>query len=229
MKTLEDARRLAATLAGIGRGMGKRVSALLTDMNQPLGRSVGNALEVVESIEILRGGGPADVRALTVELGAEMLLLGGAAASPAEGRAAIEGAIASGRGLDLFRRIVEAQGGDPASVDDPSRLPRSRELLDVPAATAGFVEAIDAEGIGLAAMAMGAGRARVEDRIDPAAGIVLHRKVGERVEQGEPLCTLHGGVGGEPPSRLASRVAAAWRIGPGPAAPPRLIIERIAQ
>jgi pyrimidine-nucleoside phosphorylase/thymidine phosphorylase len=228
MKTLEDARRLATTLAGIGRGMGKRVSALLTDMSQPLGRAVGNALEVRESIELLRGGGPADVRALTVELGAEMLLLGGVAASLAEARGAIEAAIADGRGLDRFRRVVAAQGGDPAVVDDPSRLPSSTVLRDVLAPSAGVVEAIDTEGVGLAAMVLGAGRARVEDRIDPAAGIVVHKKLGDRVERGEPLCTLHGGQGGEPPERVALRAAAAWRIGPGPAEPPRLVIERIA-
>jgi len=227
MKTLEDARRLATTLAGIGHGMGKRVSALLTDMSQPLGRAVGNALEVRESIELLRGGGPADARALTVELGAEMLLLGGVAATLVEARGAIEAAIADGRGLERFRRVVAAQGGDPAVVDDPSRLPSSTMLRDVLAPSAGVVETIDTEGVGLAAMALGAGRARVEDRIDPAAGIVVHKKLGDRVERGEPLCTLHGGRGGEPPERVALRAAAAWRIGPGPIAPPRLVIERI--
>ena len=227
MKTLEDARRLATTLAGIGHGMGKRVSALLTDMSQPLGRAVGNALEVRESIELLRGGGPADARALTVELGAEMLLLGGVAATLVEARGAIEAAIADGRGLERFRRVVAAQGGDPAVVDDPSRLPSSTMLRDVLAPSAGVVETIDTEGVGLAAMALGAGRARVEDRIDPAAGIVVHKKLGDRVERGEPLCTLHGGRGGEPPERVALRAAAAWRIGPGPTAPPRLVIERI--
>jgi pyrimidine-nucleoside phosphorylase/thymidine phosphorylase len=196
-------------------------------MSQPLGRAVGNALEVRESIELLRGGGPADARALTVELGAEMLLLGGVAATLAEARGAIEAAIADGRGLERFRRVVAAQGGDPAVVDDPSRLPSSTMLRDVLAPSAGVVETIDTEGVGLAAMALGAGRARVEDRIDPAAGIVVHKKLGDRVERGEPLCTLHGGQGGEPPERVALRAAAAWRIGPGPTAPPTLVIERI--
>ncbi|HSM92669.1 MAG TPA: thymidine phosphorylase [Anaeromyxobacteraceae bacterium] len=228
MKTPEDARRLARALAAIGRGMGKRVTALLTDMSQPLGRAVGNALEVAESIEILRGGGPADVRALTVELGAEMLLLGDVEAALPAARAAVEAAIADGRGLALFRRIVEAQGGDPGVVDDPARLPRAGVLRDVPAPAGGVVEAIDAEGIGLAAMALGAGRARVEDRIDPAAGIVVHKRVGDRVERGEPLCTLHCGRSGEPPERAAARAVAAWRIGPGPAEAPPLLIERMA-
>jgi pyrimidine-nucleoside phosphorylase/thymidine phosphorylase len=228
MKSLPDARRLAATLAAIGRGMGKRVTVLLTDMSQPLGRAVGNALEVAESLEILRGGGPPDVRALTVELGAEMLLLGERAMSLADARSAIEGAIADGRGLATFRRIVEAQGGDPRAVDDPGRLPRSTALRDVPAPAAGVVQAIDAEGLGLAAMALGAGRVRVEDRIDPAAGLVLHKKIGDHVDRGEPLCTLHGGRGGEPPERVAARAVAGWRIGPGAADAPTLIIERMA-
>jgi len=228
MKTLDDARRLAQALAAIGRGMGKRVTALLTDMSQPLGRAVGNALEVEESLEILRGGGPADVRALTVELGAEMLLLGDAAPTIGEGRSSIEAAIADGRGLARFRAIVEAQGGDPRAVDDPARLPRSSTLVDVPAPAAGFVEAIDAEGIGLAAMALGAGRARVEDRIDPAAGIVVHKRLGDRVDRGEPLCTLHCGRGAEPPERVAARAAGAWRIGPDPVRAPPLLIERMA-
>jgi pyrimidine-nucleoside phosphorylase/thymidine phosphorylase len=228
MKSLPDARRLAATLAAIGRGMGKRVTVLLTDMSQPLGRAVGNALEVAESLEVLRGGGPADVRALTVELGAEMLLLGERAVSLADARSAIEGAIADGRGLATFRRIVEAQGGDPRAVDDPGRLPRSTALRDVPAPAAGVVQAIDAEVLGLVAMALGAGRARVEDRIDPAAGLVLHKKIGDRVDRGEPLCTLHGGRGGEALERVAARAAAAWRIGTGAADAPTLIIERMA-
>jgi pyrimidine-nucleoside phosphorylase/thymidine phosphorylase len=228
MKTLDDARRLARTLVAIGRGMGKRVTALLTDMSQPLGRAVGNALEVEESIAILRGGGPADVRELTVQLGAEMLLLGGVAPTLTEGRGAIEAAIADGRGLARFRAIVEAQGGDPRAVDDPSRLPRAPRLVDVPAAAAGRVEAIDAEAVGLAAMALGAGRAKVEDRVDPAAGIVVRKRLGDRVERGEPLCTLHCGAGGEPPDRVAARVAAAWRIGPAAVAPPPLLIERMA-
>jgi pyrimidine-nucleoside phosphorylase/thymidine phosphorylase len=228
MKTLDDARRLARTLSAIGWGMGKRVTALLTDMSQPLGRAVGNALEVVESIEILRGGGPADVRALTVELGAEMLLLGDAARTLPEGRAAIAAAIEDGRGLAKFRAIVEAQGGDPRTVDEPARLPRAQRLLDVPAAAAGWVEAIDTEGVGLAAMALGAGRARVEDRIDPSAGIVVHKRLGDRVERGEPLCTLHGGAGGEPPERVAAHASAAFRIGSGPVQPPPLLIERMA-
>jgi len=227
MKRLDDARALARTLLAIGRGMGKRVSALLTAMDQPLGRAVGNALEVEESIALLRGGGPADLRALTVELTAEMLLLGRAAPDREAARARVEGAIADGRGLAKLREIVAAQGGDPRAVDDPARLPRAPRVQAVPAPASGWVEAIDTEAIGLAAVALGAGRARVEDRVDPAVGLVVEKKLGDRVERGEPLVQVHHREAGAPFERVAARVAAAYRI--GPAAPPAgpLVLERI--
>jgi len=229
MKTRAEARRLAEALTAIGRGMGKRVTALLTAMDQPLGLAVGNALEVVESIELLRGGGPADLRELTVALTAEMVLLARLAPDLPAARRAVEAAIADGRGLAKLREITEAQGGDPACIDDPGRLPRAARVLPVPSPATGLVEAIDAEAVGLAAMALGAGRARVEDRVDPAVGIVLRRKVGDRVEAGEPLCLVHRNDGGEPQERVAARIAAAYRIGPGPAAAGPLVLERMAE
>jgi pyrimidine-nucleoside phosphorylase/thymidine phosphorylase len=227
MKRPDDARALARTLAAIGRGMGKKVSALLTAMDQPLGRAVGNALEVVETIELLRGGGPADLREVTVELTAEMLVLGGAAPDRDAARARVAAAIADGRGLAKLEEIVAAQGGDPAAIRDPERLPRAPRRFDVAAPAAGFVAAIDAEAVGLAAVALGAGRARVEDRVDPAVGVVVHRKLGDRVERGEPLCTVHAGARSEGPDRVAARLAAAWSVGPlaPPAAP--LVLERL--
>ncbi|HYG67747.1 MAG TPA: thymidine phosphorylase [Anaeromyxobacteraceae bacterium] len=228
MKRLDDARALARTLAGIGRGMGKRVTALLTNMDQPLGHAVGNALEVVEAVELLEGGGPPDLRACTVELTAEMLLLAGVAPDLPAARRAVEAAIADGRGLRKLEEIVEAQGGDPRALRDRARLPQATRTLAVPAPAAGFVGAIDTEAIGLAAVALGAGRARVEDRIDPAVGIVVHRKLGERVERGEPLATIHHGDRGEAPDRVVARLAAAWRIGPEAVGPPPLVLERMA-
>ncbi len=228
MKGRADARALARTLAGIGRGMGKRVTALLTDMSQPLGRAVGNALEVAETIELLRGGGPPDLREITVELTAEMLVLGGAAPDLAAARRAVGAAIEDGRGLAKLEEIVRAQGGDPEVVRDPARLPRAPRRYDVPAPAAGFVREIDAEALGLAAVALGAGRARVEDRVDPAVGLVVHRRLGDRVERGEPLCTVHEGDRSEPRARVAARVEAAFRIGGAAAAPPPLVLEREA-
>jgi pyrimidine-nucleoside phosphorylase len=228
MKRREDARALARTLAGIGRRMGKKVTALVTAMDQPLGRAVGNALETAEAIELLRGGGPADLREVTVELTAEMLVLGGAAAGLPEARAAIAAAIADGRGLAKLAEIVRAQGGDPEAVRDPGRLPRAPRTYEVPAPTAGHVVAMDAEAIGLAAVALGAGRARIEDRVDPAVGLVVHKKLGDRVERGEPLCTVHEGDRSEPRERAAGRLARAWSIGPAAPEPRPLLLERIA-
>jgi pyrimidine-nucleoside phosphorylase/thymidine phosphorylase len=227
MKRLDDARALASTLAGIGRGMGKKVTALLTAMDQPLGRAVGNALEVVETVELLRGGGPPDLREVTVELGAEMLVLGGAAAGLPEARAKVEAAIAGGSGLAKLEEIVRAQGGDADALRDPGRLPRAPRTYAVPAPAAGAVAAIDAEGVGLAAVALGAGRRKVEDRIDPAVGIVVHRKLGDRVERGEPLCTVHEGDRSEPRERVVTRLQAAWTIGPVAPAPRPLVLERM--
>ena len=228
MKTPAEARRLAEALLGIGRGAGKRVTALLTAMDQPLGLAIGNALEVVESIELLRGGGPADLRELTVALTAEMLLLARLAPDLAGARRAVEAAIADGRGLAKLRQVVAAQGGDPRIVDDPGRLPRAASLLPVASPADGVVEAIDGEALGLAAMALGSGRARVEDRIDPAVGLVLFKKVGDRVARGEPLLTVHRNAGGEPQPQVEARVLAAYAIGPGPVAPPPLVLERLA-
>lgn len=228
MKRLEDARALGRAIAGLARRMGKRVAALLTAMDQPLGREVGNAGEVREAVALLRGGGPEDLRRVTVELGAEMLRLGGLASGLEEARRRVEAAIADGSGLSKLRHIVEAQCGDPRALDDPERLPRPAGTLEVSSPEGGVVEAIDAEGIGLAAVALGAGRARVEDRIDPAVGLTLAKKVGDRVERGEPLCAIHYGAGGgEDPGRVAERVRGAFRIGPGPAEPGPPIIERI--
>jgi pyrimidine-nucleoside phosphorylase len=224
MKTPSDARALAATLAAIGRGMGKRVSAFLTDMSQPLGQAVGNALEVAEIVELLRGGGPPDLRALTVALTAEMLVLGGVA-DGARARRAVEEAIADGRGLAKLEEIVRAQGGDPAAVRDPSRLPRAPRTWELRARSAGVLREIDTEAVGLAAVALGAGRARVEDRVDPAVGFIVRKRLGERVERGEPLCTVHEGERSAPRAAVEARLEAAFRVGEEPVTLPPLVLE----
>jgi pyrimidine-nucleoside phosphorylase/thymidine phosphorylase len=230
MKRLPDALELARTLVGIGRGMGKQVVALVTDMDQPLGRAVGNALEVKEILHLLQGGGPPDLRELTVLLGAEMLLLGGVAATPAGARGRIEQAIADGSGFRKLREIVEAQGGDPRALVEPDRLPRAARVVDVAAQATGVVETIDAEAVGLAAMALGAGRSRLEDAVDPAAGLELRKKVGDSVEAGEPLAAMHLGERPlEPPDAVAARLRGAFRIGAGPGAPGPLVRERIEE
>ncbi len=228
MKRIEDARSLARVLAAIGRGMGKRVVSLLTSMDQPLGRAVGNALEVAEAVELLRGGGPDDLREVTVELTAEMLVLGGVAPDLAAARAKVAAAIADGSGLAKLEEIVGAQGGDPAAIRDPGRLPRAARTYEVSALYAGAVAAIDTEALGLAAVALGAGRARMEDRVDPAVGLVVRAKLGDRVARGDPLCTVHSGPASEPDDRVASRILAAYSIGADAPAVGPLVLERIA-
>jgi len=228
MKRPDDARRLAATLASLARGMGKRVSALLTDMDQPLGRAVGNALEVKEAVDLLRDEGPRDLREVTVELTAEMLLLAGVAPDLPEARRRVAAALGDGRGFLKLCEIVEAQGGDADALADPGLLPLAASTREVAAGAAGVVQAVDAEAIGLAAMALGAGRSRVEDRVDPAAGLVVHKKVGDEVEAGEPIATLHPGASPlEPPAAVADRVRGAYQIGSARVPPEPLLRERI--
>jgi len=228
MKSMADARALAGSLVSIGRAMGKKVTALLTAMDEPLGRAVGNSLEVVEAIEILRGGGPDDLRALTVELGAEMLVLGGLSRDLESARGAVVSAIADGRGLLKLEEIVRAQGGDPMAIRDPGRLPRAARSYLVPAPTRGIVAAIDGEAVGLAAVALGAGRARVEDRIDPAVGIEVLKKVGEEVERGEPLCRVHEGAGSESREAITARLTRAYRLSDRAPGKTPLVLERIS-
>ncbi|HVV48258.1 MAG TPA: thymidine phosphorylase [Polyangia bacterium] len=185
------ARTLARALIGLGGRLGLPVRAVLSDMDQPLGAAVGNAVEVREAIDVLRGDGPADLRALTVRLGAEMLVLGRRARDLRDGARRIERAIASGAGLERFARGVRLQGGDPRVVEDPDRLPRARRQLTIRAPRAGVVVRADAGALGRAATLLGAGRLRKEDRIAPGAAILLHAKIGTEVARGEPLCTLH--------------------------------------
>ena len=190
MKTVERARELARTMVGIGQLQGVRTVAFLTDMSQPIGWAVGNALEIEESIQVLRGCGPADTVALVVTLGGAMLVLGGAVADPAAGEAAIRAAITSGAGLAKFKEMVAFQGGDPAVADDPDRLPRAASRRDVAAPASGFVVAVDSEKVGLAALVIGGGRRRKEDHIDPAVGLRVRVRVGDAVREGDPLATL---------------------------------------
>ena len=230
MKRREDAEALARTLAGIGRSFGKRVTAFLGAMDEPLGRTVGNALEVKETLDLLRGGGPPDLVACTDELTAEMVLLAGLAADRDAALARVRGAVASGRALEKLLAICAAQGGDPRVLEDPSRLPTAPSRLEVRAPRGGFVQAIDAQEIGLAAMSLGAGRARVDDRIDPAVGIVLERKVGDAVAAGEPFAVLHhgySGPGGEAPDRVAERVLRAYTLGEERRAPGPVVLGRV--
>jgi pyrimidine-nucleoside phosphorylase len=191
MKKEEDAVFLAELMVETGERMGKQMVALITDMNQPLGRTVGNALEVRECIEVLHGGGPADLRELCFDLAAWMFYLGGAAKTVADGNRLAEEIITSGKAFDRFRQMVELQGGDIGAIDDPARLPSTDHRVDVASARSGYVTAIACEKVGTACVILGGGRERKEDSVDPAVGIVVHKKIGDRVSAGEPLCTIH--------------------------------------
>jgi pyrimidine-nucleoside phosphorylase len=227
MKRREDAEALARTLATIGRSFGKQVSAFLTAMDEPLGRAVGNALEVKETLDLLRGGGPADLSTCTEELTAEMIVLAGLAADREAALARVRNAISSGRALEKLLAICAAQGGDPRALEDPSRMPDAPSRREVLAPCGGFVQAIDAQEIGLAAMSLGAGRARVDDQIDPGVGIVLERKVGDAVAAGEALAILHHGTRGEAPDRVAERVLRAYTLGEERRAPGPVVLGRV--
>ena len=191
MKNEKDAAFLAELMVETGERMGKQVIALITDMDQPLGNMIGNALEVVEVIEILRDGGPKDLRELCLETAGWMLHLGGVAKSVAEGKQQSAKLISSGQALDKFRQMVELQGGDARVIDDVKHLPQAGHTLSVTASKAGHVSAMQCEQIGTACVILGGGREKKEDSVDPAVGIVLHKKVGDQVAAGEPLATIY--------------------------------------
>lgn len=191
MKRQEDAEYLAELMVETGTRMGKKVVALITDMEQPLGRKVGNALEVEECIEILNGEGPDDLNELCRELSAWMFVLGGSVKSVAEGRKLAAEMIASGRARDRFREVIRLQGGDVKVVDDPGRLPRARHTARVDAPRAGYVTTIHCEQVGVASMLLGGGREKKEDSVDASVGLVLEKKIGDAVKAGENLCTVH--------------------------------------
>ena len=191
MHTLEEARKLSTLMVSIGKLSGRRVVALLSDMNQPLGHAVGNSLEVVEAVETLRGGGPADFREHCLTVASHLLVVGKKAGSLAEGRAMAEAALKEGRALAAFRRLVEAQGGDPSYVDNLGKFPAAPLIETVNAPRAGYLLAIDAREVGETSVELGAGRARKSDPIDHAVGIVVHHKVGDHVKKGEPLFMVH--------------------------------------
>ena len=191
MKSEEDARALAEMMVDIGRADGKKMMAMITDMSQPLGNAVGNALEVREAIEVLRGQGPADITELSVELAGRMVFMGGCASSPEEGIAKAGAALESGAGLAKFREFVSGQGGDPGVADDLSLLPLSGLSRTVTASRDGYITGIDAMTIGLASQHTGAGRQTKEDTIDHGAGILLHHKCGDKIRAGEALMTLY--------------------------------------
>jgi pyrimidine-nucleoside phosphorylase len=197
MKTVEDARTLAETMVGIGRDVGRKCVALISDMDQPLGCAVGNALEVKEAIDTLHGGGPSDFREHCLTASAYMLLVGRKADSVEAGKKLAAQLLDSGQAWEKFKALVRAQDGDVDMIEHPERLPRARWVKDVPATGSGYVAGMNAAEIGLTSVKLGAGRAKKGDAIDYAVGLIVHRKVGDPMKAGEALFTIHANDAGK--------------------------------
>jgi len=227
LKTLAESRALGRSLVDTARADGRQASGWITDMSRPLGRAVGNALEADEAIRVLRGEGPAPVREIALRLGVEMLGFAEPGRPEAAARQKLEDALDSGRAARLFERLIEAQGGDPRVVEDPLRLPQPSRRIPARAPQSGFVQSIATEKMGLLAVDIGCGRRRREDTIDSAAGFLVEKTVGDRVEKGDPLAVLC--LGGRPAPRpgIEGELAALFTIGPARIEPPPLVIEKL--
>jgi pyrimidine-nucleoside phosphorylase len=225
-RELRDARELAETMVGVGKAHGVTTVALITDMSQPLGHEVGNANEIRESIEVLKGGGPPDLVEVVLRIGAEMLTLGGLADDETSATAMLREAVTSGAALEKFAEVIAAQHGDPSVLDDRTLLPDAPDSFEVTAERSGVVKRADAFDLGVAAVRLGAGRAIKTDTIDPGVGLTVHSKVGDTVEAGDVLTTLHhrDGRGLDDAERLARR---AYVIGGGPASREPLVHEEV--
>lgn len=191
MKDIKAAEQLAKTMVALGNGVGRNTMAVISDMSQPLGEAIGNALEVKEAIDTLKGEGPEDLTELSLVLGSQMAYLGGVGENLDDARRLLEENIANGKALEKFRVFVEAQGGNPEVIDNPELLPQAEFKIPVKAERSGVVSAIDAEELGIAGMLLGAGREKKDSELDLAAGLILHKKIGDSVEKGETLVTIH--------------------------------------
>ncbi|HVG18394.1 MAG TPA: thymidine phosphorylase, partial [Blastocatellia bacterium] len=222
MKSEDEASRLAQTMLDIARGLNKDCVALLTDMNQPLGRAVGNSLEVIEAFDTLHGAGPEDFNTLCRELSAEMLVLGRAASDAEQGGKLYDELIASGRALEKMREIIEAQSGDPRVIDDYRLLPHADSEEAVTAPLTGFVQAIDTEAIGHASMLLGAGRLRLDTPIDLSVGVTMTARIGDGVDRDSALATIHFNDSARA-GEAAEMIARAYTISSERVEPPQLI------
>jgi len=212
MKREENAVRLAELMVETGQRMGKKVVALITDMNQPLGRMAGHSNEIAECIEVLRGGGPADLVELSIELSAWMFLLGERTKTLEEGRHLAEKMIATGQAKEKFKQGIRLQGGDERVIDDPLLLPQARSRADVVSPSAGFITATNCEQLGTALAMLGGGREKKEDTIDHAVGLEFHKRIGDRVEKGERLVTIHYNSGAKL-AEATNLIANSYQIG----------------
>ena len=222
LKDLAEAENMADLMIDIGRKAGRKMVAVISDMSQPLGRAVGNALEVEEAVQVLKGGGPEDLRQLCLELAGEMIRIGGRAESFEEGKETARQVLSDGRALEKFRQMVRRQGGDDRIVEEPERMGSSRYSRDVLAGRTGFIAETDTREIGRASQHLGAGRLRKEDEIDFTAGIRMHVRIGNFVKEGDVLATLYG-ADSRRLEEAETIMEAAIRISAEPTAPPKLI------
>lgn len=227
MKTLEDSEQLAKAMVDIGTEVGRNTAAVISDMDQPLGFAIGNALEVQESIETLKGNGPEDLTELCLTLGAHMVVLGGKSDSVESAKELLRDQIKSGAALQKFKDFIAAQGGDASIADDPSKLPQAPIIIEVTAEGSGFVSAIEAEQLGLAAMLLGAGRATKDAVIDYAVGVTLRKKVGDHVNEGDTLALLHVRDADETAKDVAVKVRQAYTLSDAKPAPRALLLSVI--
>lgn len=227
MKTLDESRKLAEAMVKIGNATGRRTMAIISDMNQPLGYAVGNALEVKEAIDTLNGNGPKDLTELCLTLGSYMVLLAEKASTLEDARAKLEEVLKNGKAIETFQTFIASQGGDPSIITNPDKLPQAKYKFELKAASSGYVSEIIADEVGVAAMLLGAGRATKESIIDLAVGVVLHKKVGDKVEQGESLATIHSNQ--EDVREVEERLAKSIKISNSPVDSLPLIYEVITK
>lgn len=225
MKTVEEAEELARRMVSIGQHVNRKTLAIISDMNQPLGHAVGNALEVKESIATLAGHGPADLTELCLVLGGQMLMVAGVAHDLDQAKALLQEKIDDGSALAKFREFIQAQHGDPAMVDNPDLLPSAKYQIEVLATETGYIASWKAHELGVAASKLGAGRATKEDLIDPAVGLVIHKKIGDSIEAGQALVTIHANR--QDVEEVQAAILAAVQIQASPCTPPNLIYEVI--
>ncbi|MBG9785815.1 pyrimidine-nucleoside phosphorylase [Shouchella lehensis] len=225
MKTLDDSTGLAKAMVDIGANVGRKTMAVISDMNQPLGEGVGNAIEIQEAIDVLKGNGPEDVLELCLVLGSHMVYLAEKASSVEEARKQLEEVIENGKAVEMMKVFIESQGGNPAVIDDETLFPQARYQIDVPAVEAGYVYEIATDKIGVAAMQLGAGRATKEDQIDLAVGLKLKKKIGDRVDVGDILVTLYANR--EEVEDIKDLVQKSYHMQEGEPAPTTLIYKEI--
>lgn len=226
MKKISSARRLARSMVSVGKKWGKRICAFLTDMDQPMGNAIGNSLEIIESIEVLKGNGPQDVEKLVIALGGQMLYFGRKAKTLRHGESKIMKTIANGQGLAKFRDMIKKQGGNPKVIDNYDLLPKSKNQIVVNAEHDGYIKAIETEEIGRSGILLGGGRLRKEDKIDPSVGFIVHKKISDHVKKDEALVTIHFNDD-KNLDEVISKISAAYKYSNKKPVKPKLIKEKI--